>query len=54
MELFLPKVIHPQAHDNYRVILKDDDVEIEVGSIGVQHESWVGGIDSIDGYEPLA
>jgi hypothetical protein len=41
MELFLRRVIHPQAHDNYRVILKEDGVEIELGSIGVQHEGWV-------------
>jgi hypothetical protein len=47
MELFLHRVIHPQAHDNYRVILKDDGVEIEVGSIGVQHGGWVSGIDNI-------
>jgi hypothetical protein len=47
MELFLRKVIHPQAHDNYRVILKDDGVEIEVGSIGVQFDSWHWGIDNI-------
>ena len=35
MDLFLRKVIDAQAHDNYRVILKDDGMEIEVGSIGV-------------------
>ena len=29
------KVIHPQARDNYRVILKDDGLEVEVGSIGI-------------------
>jgi hypothetical protein len=29
MDLFLRKIRHPQAHDNYRVILKDDGVEIE-------------------------
>jgi hypothetical protein len=37
---FLRKVIHRQAHDNYRVLLKDDGVEIELGSIGVQVEGW--------------
>jgi hypothetical protein len=52
MDLFLRKVIHPQAHDNYRVLFKDDGVEIEVGSIGIQHgsgtaEGWVWGIDNI-------
>jgi hypothetical protein len=31
------KVIHPQARDNYRVILKDDGLEVEVGPIGIQH-----------------
>jgi hypothetical protein len=33
MDLFLREVIHPQAPDNYRVILKDDGTEIEIGSI---------------------
>jgi hypothetical protein len=47
MDLFLRKVIHPQARDNYRVIPKDDGVEIEVGSIGVQFDGWHWGIDSI-------
>jgi hypothetical protein len=28
MELFLRKVIHPQARDNYRVTLKDEGEEI--------------------------
>jgi len=38
MDLYLHKVIHPQAPENYRVILKDDDCqEIEIGSIGIQH-----------------
>ena len=37
MALYLRKVIHPQAHDNYRVILKLDGDEVEVGSIGIQH-----------------
>jgi hypothetical protein len=27
--------------------IKDDGVEIELGSIGVQHEGWVWGIDNI-------
>jgi hypothetical protein len=48
MELFLRKVIHPQARDNYRVILKEDGVEIQLGSIGVQHGGgWTWGIDSV-------
>jgi hypothetical protein len=47
MELFLRKIIHPQAHDNYRVILKDNGAEIELGSIGVQFDGWVWGIDSV-------
>jgi hypothetical protein len=41
MDLFLRKVIHPQARDNYRVIVKHDGLEIEVGSIGMQFEGWV-------------
>jgi hypothetical protein len=44
IELFLRKVIHPQAHDNYRVILKDDGVEIEVGSIGVSTKAGCGAL----------
>jgi hypothetical protein len=43
MELFLRKVVRPQAHDNYRVILKDDGVEIEVDSIGLQLGGWFWG-----------
>ena len=31
MNLYLRKVIHPQAHENYRVILKGEDGEFEVG-----------------------
>ena len=33
MNLYLRKIIHPQAHDNYRVILKGEDGEFEIGSI---------------------
>jgi hypothetical protein len=33
MDLYLRKVAHTQARDNYRVILKMDD-EVDVGSIG--------------------
>jgi hypothetical protein len=51
MDLYLRKVIHPQARDNYRVLLKDDGLEIEIGSLGIQHgsagaEHWVCGIDT--------
>jgi hypothetical protein len=53
MDLHLRKVLHPQAGDNYRVLLKGDDgVEVEVGSIGIQHgsgatENWVWAIDTV-------
>ena len=51
MDLYLRKIIHPQAHENYRVILKREDGEIEIGSIGIQHgigatEHWAWGIDT--------
>jgi hypothetical protein len=47
----LRKVIHPQAHENYRVILKCEDGEFEIGSIGIQQgidatEHWTWGIDT--------
>jgi hypothetical protein len=35
-DLFLRKVDHPQAVDNYRVILKTDGTEYEIGSIGTK------------------
>jgi hypothetical protein len=35
--LYLRKVIHPQAHDSYRVVLKLDEGEFQIGSIGVHH-----------------
>ena len=38
MNLYLRKVVHPQAHDNYRVVLKRDGDEFEIGSIGVQFD----------------
>ena len=46
------KVIHPQAHDNYRVVLKHEDGEFEVASIGIQHAAgasyfWASGIDTV-------
>ena len=56
MDLYLRRIDHPQAHDNYRVILKltsgrfaGDDIEI--GSIGIQSttgttEVWHWGIDT--------
>jgi len=47
MSLYLRKVIHPQAHDNYRVVLKDYIPEIEIGSIGVQHNGWTWAIDTV-------
>lgn len=52
MELYLRKVDHPQARDNYRVILKTETDEIEIGSIGVQtftsqDMGWVWGIDTV-------
>ena len=50
--LYLRKVVHPQAWDNYRVILKDDGLEYEIGSIGIQQgsagtEYWAWGIDTV-------
>ncbi len=52
MDLFLRRVIHPQAIDNYRVILKDGGEEFEVGSIGIQHGAgarifWRWAIDNV-------
>ena len=48
MNLYLRKIIHPQAHDNYRVILKGEDGEFEIGSIGIQHSgAWSWGIDTV-------
>jgi hypothetical protein len=43
------KVDQSQARDNYRVILKMDDEEIDVGSIGLKtftsdHTAWTWGI----------
>jgi hypothetical protein len=51
MDLYLRKVSHPQAHDNYRVLLKDDGLALEIGSIGIQHgsgatEDWLWAIDT--------
>ena len=48
MDLYLRKVIHPQAHDNYRVILKGENREFEIGSIGIQHGGvWASSIDTV-------
>jgi hypothetical protein len=51
-DLFLRKVDHPQARDGHRVILKIDETEFEIGSIGVTfHTStepvWSWGIDTV-------
>lgn len=51
MPLYLRKIDHPQAVDNYRVVLKVDETEYEVGSIGPQRTAdvdlvWHWGIDS--------
>jgi hypothetical protein len=48
MNLYLRKVVHSQAHDNYRVILKRGGDEVEIGSIGIQHgAAWAWGIDTV-------
>lgn len=54
MDLYLRKVDHPQARDNYRVILKTEhDGEIQLGSIGMTHfhveheDRWHWGIDTV-------
>ena len=52
MDLYLRKVIHPQAGENCRVILKDEDGEFEIGSIGIQHAAgasyfWAWAIDTV-------
>jgi hypothetical protein len=52
-QLYLRKVQHPQAADNYRVILRTEhDNEFEIGSIGVQtftsgDTAWTWGIDTV-------
>lgn len=35
-DLYLRKVKHNQARDNYRVVLKHDGDETEIGLIGIQ------------------
>ena len=47
MDLFLRKVQHPQARNNFRVIVKTKDGEVEIGSIGVQFDGWHWGIDTV-------
>jgi hypothetical protein len=53
MNLYLRKVIHSQARDNYRVVLKlDGEDEFEAGSIGIVNTtgagwSWRWGIDTV-------
>jgi hypothetical protein len=52
MELYLRKVQNVQAKDIYRVILKTDEGDFEIGSIGVQHQSgsntaWIWRIDTV-------
>lgn len=51
-DLFLRKVSHPQATNNYRVILKIDGAEFEIGSIGTTffteiEPTWTWGIDTV-------
>ena len=53
MDLYLRKVIHNQsAPEIYRVILKDDGDEVEIGSISIQHSAsaqyyWKWAIDTV-------
>jgi len=52
MDLFLRKENHPQVIDNYRVILKDEAGDVEVGSIGIKtftsmEIGWTWGIDFV-------
>jgi hypothetical protein len=51
-DLFLRKVPSPHAPDAHRVILKTDEGEIEIGSIGVTHFTgtrsvWTWAIDTV-------
>ena len=49
MDLHLRKVIHPQAHEKYRVILKLDEGAFVIGSVGVQRGgAWSWGVDKIE------
>lgn len=52
MDLYLRKIRHEQARDNYRVVLKSDGDEVEIGSIGLQtftgsDAAWVWAIDTV-------
>jgi hypothetical protein len=52
MDLYLREVDHTQARDNYRVVLKIDDEEIHIGSVGLKtftsdHTAWTWGIDTV-------
>jgi hypothetical protein len=48
MNLYLRKVVHPQAHEDYRVVFKRDGDEFEIGSIGIQDGTvWRWGIDTV-------
>jgi hypothetical protein len=47
MTLYLRNVRHPQSRNSFRVILKIDGEEIEIGSIGVQVDVWRWGIDGV-------
>ena len=48
MNLYLRNVVHPQAHDNYRVLLNLDGDEFEIGSIGIQDgAAWHWEIDTV-------
>jgi hypothetical protein len=53
MDLYLRKVIHNQAApDGYRVVLKNEYGETEIGSIGLQHCAgaqyfWKWAIDTV-------
>ena len=52
MDLYLRKVTHPQAIDNYRVILKNEAGDVEIGSIGIKtftsmETGWTWGIDTV-------
>ena len=44
MDLYLRKVHHPQARNNFRVILKLDGDEIEIGSIGTQSTTAINSV----------
>lgn len=49
MDLYLRKVRHPHS---YRVIMKQDETEFQIGSIGIQYHRgpdavWVWGIDTV-------